>query len=686
MTGSYRKLGLALAALCLTAPAALAQDIEGTFKQAVDLLQRDRKDEALRMFQKVLSMEPSAEQAYALWTGTDHDTWLEILRTKGDIELIGRRMMALVDAARRERRNDADAIVALVKELSTDDPVERRKAIRALSADHGEYAVPHLLGWLGSTADEDNRTTAIQALTEMSSDVVLPLCAALSTDDAFLRRNIVYVLGRIGDSRAAGRVACCSTDADASVADAAVAAMGVLKSSGNGCKDLCAQGEAYHLRSGMVLADHMWSDVVWSWGDGALVATATPRSLYPDAMARACFTAAHIADATCADVLPGFARAEAGTIAAVNALAAAGVDTSELQAMAERAQVALGMTGAAGAEGGLAKALAQGDSGTAAVLVRALAEMAPAPTTAMRAALASKDGAIRSEAAVALGQMATWGKGAANAQVVSALGEVVGRQVVRLAYVIDADAARGQTVSLALSAAGMMVNASNNGVIGLASLRRMPGLDAVVVSDSLPDVAAQQVIDEIKAEPAFAKAAIFLVSSNPEAAAEAFGETVAGVLADPADVSTVTASMGESMGSERDRADALAAEAAGLLATLAGTGTNIAPAADALAGTLGRKDAVAVGAAYALCSAGNASHVAALAAVAADGARSEGVREAAARACSSIFARGGAAGEAAAVLAGIAHSDAPIAVRKAAAQAVGNLSAEDRAALGAAHH
>jgi CheY-like chemotaxis protein len=402
-------------------------------------------------------------------------------------------------------------------------------------------------------------------------------------------------------------------------------------------------------------------------------------------MARACFTAAHIADATCADVLPGLARAEAGTIAAVNALAAAGVDTTEMQAMVEKAHVALGMTGAAGAEGGLAKSVAQGDSGTAAVLVRALAEMAPAPTTAMRAALASKDGAIRSEAAVALGQMATWGKGAASADVVAALGEVAGRQVVRLAYVIDADAARGQAVTGALSAAGLMVNASQSGVIGLASLRRMPGLDAVVVSDSLPDVAAQQVIDEIKAEPAFAKAPIFLVSSNPEAAAEAFGDTVAGVLANPADVSAVTAAMSE-MGSERDRADALAAEAAGLLATLAGTGTNIAPAADALAGALGRKDAVAMGAAYALCSAGNASHVAALAAVAADGARAEGVREAAARACSSIFARGGAAGEAAAVLAGVAHSDAPISVRKAAAQAVGNLSAADRAALGAAHH
>jgi DNA-binding NarL/FixJ family response regulator len=403
-------------------------------------------------------------------------------------------------------------------------------------------------------------------------------------------------------------------------------------------------------------------------------------------MARACFTAAHIADATCPDVLPGLARAEAGTIAAVNALAASGADVGEMQAMVEKAHVALAMTGPGGADAGLTKALSQGDSGTAAVLVAALAEMAPAPTAGMRAALASKDGAVRSEAAVALGRMATWGKGAASADVVQALGEVAGRDVIRLAYVIDADASRGQAVAGALSAAGMMVNSSSNGVVGLASLRRMPGLDAVVVSDSLPDVAAQQVIDEIKAEAAFAKAPIFLVSGNPEAAKEAFGDTVAGVLENPADVSAISAAMSESMGAEREKADALSAEAANLLATLAGTGTNIASAADALAGALGRKDNVAVGAAYALCSAGKDAHVAALAAVAADGARSEAVREAAARACSSIFARGGVAGEAAAVLAGVAHSDAPVAVRKAAAQAVGNLSAADRAALGAMHH
>jgi len=194
------------------------------------------------------------------------------------------------------------------------------------------------------------------------------------------------------------------------------------------------------------------------------------------------------------------------------------------------------------------------------------------------------------------------------------------------------------------------------------------------------------VIDEIKAEAAFAKAPIFLVSSNPDAAKEAFGDTVAGVLADVNDVSAVTAAMSGSMGADRERADRLAGEAANVLATLAGTGTNLGSVNDALAGALGRTDNVAIGACYALCCGGNAGHVAALAAVVADNGRSEMVREAAARACSSIFARGGAAGEAAGMLAAVAHSDAPLAVRKAAGQALGNLSAADRATLGAAHH
>ena len=89
MTGRFRKLSIALAALVLAAPAAFSQDLKETFDQGYELLSRDRKDEALRMFQKVLSMDPTSEQAYELWKSTDHEVWMEMLRERGDFSSSG---------------------------------------------------------------------------------------------------------------------------------------------------------------------------------------------------------------------------------------------------------------------------------------------------------------------------------------------------------------------------------------------------------------------------------------------------------------------------------------------------------------------------------------------------------------------------------------------------------------------
>lgn len=682
MTGRFRKLSIAVAALLLAAPAALAQDLKETFDQGYELLSRDRKEEALRQFQKVLSMEPTSEQAYELWKSTDHEVWMEMLRERGDFELIARRLMSLVDVARRERKDDAEAIRKLIGEMREAEALDRRAKIRELGANHGEYSVPYLLGWLGDTANEDNRLTAIQALTEMNTDVVLPLMAVLDAEDAFLRRNAVLVLKTIGDPRAAGALAAVArNDADGACRALAAEALAAMQASGDPCRDLCALGEAYHMRSSLVLADHQWSEVVWDWRDGKLVSTATPRALYPDSLSRQAYLRALAADPACSEAPTGIARAYAGMIASVESLAAAQVDVASWQAEVDGAHVALALTGPAALDGALAKCLGQNDSGTAIVLLRTLARQAHAPTAGMQAALRANDGAVRSEAAVALGQMAISGKTKASGELVSALGTVAGREIVRLAMVIDADAARATSVANALTQLGISTGTANTGVIGLSTLRRMPGIDAVVVADSLPDLTTHQVIEEVRAEPAFAKAPIFLVSANPEQAAEAFGETVAGVLADPANVAALEEAIAEDVNADRLRADELAARAATALMTLAGTGTDISSAADALAASLGRNDGVSVPAAYALAAAGRADHVPALTAVIGDAARSDAVREAAGRALASIFGRGGQPGDAIAVLHGVAHSDGPVAVRSAAAQALGNvsMSAEDRA-------
>ena len=683
MTGSYRKLGLWLAAAMLTAPAALAQDLKATFNQAVDLLQRDRKAEALVKFQAVLAMSPSADQAFELWNETPESVWLEIRREQGDFELVAKRIGDLVTSARKARANDAEAIQKLITDLRVDDPIARGAAIRQLSANHGEFAVPHLLGWLSDTGNEQHCITAIQALSEMNTDVVVPLCEALASDNAFLRRNIAMVLKKVGDPRSAGALASMAKgDTDGACRTVAGEALTKVKSSGDACRDFCTMGEDYHMRRDTVLADYQWSDVVWNWADGKLVATETPHALYGDEMAKKAFRNALKNDGSCADAHAGLARAYAGQLASSEALAGAGTDVTAWAEKLGGNHLMLGFIGPAALDAALAKSIAQGDSGTAVVLVRALSEGSPAPTAAMGAALNAADGSIRAEAAVALGNMSTWGKCKASGAVINALGMVASREVVRLAFVIDGNAARSAQVSDALRAAGMHVNTASNGVLGLSMLRRMPGLDLVVIADSLVDVTTHQVIDEIKTEPAFAKAPVFILSDAPDGVAEAFGDKATGALANPSDVSAVSAAMAGSMGAERDRADVLAGQAAALLAQLAGNGSDISSTVEALGGALGRIDSVATPAAYALCSAGGANQVAALTAVVSDSARSEGVREAAGHALASIFGRGVASGDAAKALMDVAHSDAPLSVRKAAAQALGNIqmSAADRGA------
>jgi tetratricopeptide (TPR) repeat protein len=672
MTGPHRKLGLWLAAALLTAPVALAQDVQSTFKEGLELLERGRKEEALRAFQKVLAMDPTNEQAYELWTSTDQKLWLEILTERGDMELVGRRLMGLVESARRERRNDEESIRKLLGELSVDDPISRTAAIRQLAADHGEYATPHLLGWLGDSGNEERRITAIQALTQMNVDVVLPLIEVLDTEDTFLRQNVVMVLKRIKDPRAAGAMArIAAGDADGvcrNLAQEALVGMGAAGA--NAASSWTSLGNDYHMRRATVLSDYHWSDVVWNFVDGRLAPTPTPRALYADALAKKCFHRALLADPAHVPAHAGLARAHAGEIAAVDALRRSGADVAEWEGVAANAGVAIGLGGAVAADAALAASVAENDSGAAVVLVRSLSEMASAPTAAMARAMTSTDGATQNEAVVALGNMSIWGKSRANAELIRALGAIASREVLRTAFVIDGDAARAKATADALRGAGLLVNSSASGVQGLAMLRRMAGVDLVVVADRLSDVTTHQVLTELDSEAHLTAAPVFIATSSPDDLAEVFGDKAAGAF-DAADLSAVTAAMEGNLGAERERADALAQAAATILAQLSGTGTDVSSVAGELAGALNRTDGVSVPAAYALVAAGNASHVAALSAVVGDAARSEAVRIAAAHALTAMFGRGVAAGDAGAILHAVAHSDAPVSVRKAAAQALG---------------
>ncbi|MDP6955566.1 MAG: HEAT repeat domain-containing protein, partial [Planctomycetota bacterium] len=672
MTGLRRPLSLIVASLLASASLTVASpatspvagpvtgtdDVQDTFGQGVDLLRRGRNGEALRAFQRVLAMDPGHAEAYELWKSTDNEIWVQLMVEGGEFELVAKAIMGLADMGRSERRNDRDAIKAQLRVLHSDDVIERRGAIRTLAGQHGEYAVPLMVFALADQDDDDWRVIVMHALTQMGTDVVVPLVAALDTSDSFQRRNIALTLGYIGDSRAAAVLAALGADEGAGegVRRAASEAAAKCGSSGDAAGQFLSDGDDYHHGRATVLRPSDYSDVLWSWADGGLTSQAVERSLYNDELARRAYHAALALDPSSMEARAGIARSYANELAKADAGMA---DSAGVDEMA----VSLALCGVEAADLALQWSVASGDSSVAIALCRALGNSAGGATAGLNAALNSDDGALRGEGAVALGQIALRSCSNASGATVAGLGEVAGREVMRIVAVIDGDLQRAQGVVSALGEAGVLAHHWSTGASGLGMMRRVAGLDAILVGDTLPDLTTDQVVDAISGTDTLANASLFILTADVEGFASMY-DGRSGAVA-PGDLSSVMDALNADLSGDRARADALAERAAVVLRDLARNG-DISAASAALAGCLtGRPDAITVPALGALGAAGG--NAAELAAVAADAGRSDAVRVAAADACGAALARGGEAGNAAAALSGVASSEAALAVRVAAA-------------------
>jgi CheY-like chemotaxis protein len=258
--------------------------------------------------------------------------------------------------------------------------------------------------------------------------------------------------------------------------------------------------------------------------------------------------------------------------------------------------------------------------------------------------------------------------------VVNALGDAAGRDIARMAFVIDSDAVRCSSVNTGLKALGVSSVCWDNGAKGTAMLHRVPGVDVILVADKLSDLTTDQVIDDIRADSRYEKTPVFVLSATAEKAAELYGATTQGVIGNAADLSAVGAALGAVTG-DRARADKLAAQAAMALAHLSMSGTNVSSALNGLTSTLAtRPDEVTIPAMFAIGAAGDGTHIPALMSVVSDGKRSDAARAAAANAAAAIFGRGAqASAEGLAALGAVLKSDASMPVKTAVAGAVGNL-------------
>src|SRR6185503_3231111 len=101
-----------------------------------------------------------------------------------------------------------------------------------------------------------------------------------------------------------------------------------------------------------------------------------------------------------------------------------------------------------------------------------------------------------------------------------------GRDVLRLVAIIDADDNRRLTLEQALRDEGVSAHSWSTGARGLNALRRVSGVDALLVAETLPDLTFAQVVDEVRSDPARAQTPVIVLAADAAAATELWGDRV----------------------------------------------------------------------------------------------------------------------------------------------------------------
>jgi HEAT repeat protein len=651
---------------------------QGDLQAAAEALSRGANEEALQILEQILAQDLSNEAAYELWSSTENRVWSQLLQRGGEIELLAREIVEKGRLGRKERENNPEAVRELVKQLASDDALQRAKVVHELGANYGEYAVPILVYSLAEGSDENRRINVIQALTRMGSDVVPPLIEALDAPDAMLRRNVALTLGYIRDPRAIPMLArAASQDADSSVRSAAEQSLSRLEAGGDAGRLFLAQGDAYYGEDPGVLSPFQYSDVVWRWEGNGLVSLEVPRFLYAPEMAKKAYYRALPLLPDSGPALAGIARCAVAETGRLAEWQAAGQDVGEWAERLQTDDLAAQIAGPAALDTALGWAIQQNDMIAASGLCRLLAGSGNQPTTNLKGALAaSASGAVQGEAAVALGSIAYRNRTAADAATVSALTTAASREILRIGAVIGNGEDMNPIVAQ-LEELGYHTSLYPTGARGINSVRSLPGVDLIVVSDKLIDVTARNVVNDLRSEPRFAKTPIFVKTSAADADASRYGDTISGMIGPDEDIaSAAEAAAAEPMNRDREEALLLASRAAQTLYKLAAGGqTDIQSSVASLASTLAdRPDEVVAPALDVLQFVGGPAQVEGIAAVLASGERAEIVRVSAAQALAGIFSRSSSADAATVqMLQGVAQNDASFPVRAATAAALGQL-------------
>jgi hypothetical protein len=316
-----RSVILSLAACCLVFAAPVrAQDDDKArvmrrhLMNAVKAFENERFDEAAVQFEEVLKLSPSSADALALRDLASVQFYVQAM-SKGSAAMRENvlKLLELAAKAEKERFTDTDAIAKQIERLS--GPFEERSRIYLDLMSAGRYAVPLLVDRLYNVKADDYPTFRVQAsiaLIRIGEEAVLPLCTALRADLIPVRQDICFILGQIGDPRAAPYLLrAAKSDADASTRTVAAEALAKIRVYADIPDEpphvaLFRYARLYYYHDPSVERPSKYGHATWTWSPKRhrLVMQAVPAFLYNVSMARQVAAQALLSDPDYEPTLP----------------------------------------------------------------------------------------------------------------------------------------------------------------------------------------------------------------------------------------------------------------------------------------------------------------------------------------------------------------------------------------------
>jgi hypothetical protein len=203
---STKTITVILAVIVIAFSSGFARSLEDDWNDFLHYTKIGRFDLAKGYAQAVLDSNPDPVQllAFSEANPAGYAILLRVVDVAPDAELVdvSRKVLDLIEQGKFIRRSDPKIIIEEIKRLNTTERGWQTAVKRLRNA--GEYAIPFMVDAITDDSRKDEWKNIKRALPEIGRDAIRPLVAALQSDDAALKAEIIKALGVIGYPQALG--------------------------------------------------------------------------------------------------------------------------------------------------------------------------------------------------------------------------------------------------------------------------------------------------------------------------------------------------------------------------------------------------------------------------------------------------------------------------------------------------